>query len=82
MVLQVELKRALLESAISIKWITLLLARGLVLENDKRKVILLYISETQPIGETEEEILDLMAIFGNDGSNDITQGGLFLQKLI
>ena len=38
----VVLERALLESAISIKWITLLLARGLVLKNYERKVILLY----------------------------------------
>ena len=30
-------------------------------------------SETQPIGETGEEISDLTAIFGNDDSNDITQ---------
>ena len=31
-------------------------------------------SETQPIGETGEEISDLTAIFGNDGSDDIAQG--------
>ena len=31
-------------------------------------------SETQPNGETGEEISDLIAIFGNDDSNDITQG--------
>ena len=36
-------------------------------------------SETQPIGETGKEIPDLMAIFGNDDINGITQGGLFLQ---
>ena len=31
-------------------------------------------SETQPVGETGEEISDLTAIFGDDDSNDITQG--------
>ena len=30
-------------------------------------------SETQPTGETGDEISDLIAIFGNDDSNDITQ---------
>ena len=40
----VLLERALLESVISITWITLLLAEVLVLENFGRKVILLYIS--------------------------------------
>ena len=38
------LERVLLESAISIKWIPLLLAGVLVLKNYGRKVILLYIS--------------------------------------
>ena len=38
------LERALLESVISIKWITLLLAGVLVLKNYEKKVILLYIS--------------------------------------
>ena len=37
------LERALLESAMSIKWITLLLTRVLVLKDYNRKVILLYI---------------------------------------
>ena len=31
-------------------------------------------SETQPLGETGEEISDLTAIFENDDSSDITQG--------
>ena len=42
----VLLERALLESTISIRWITLLLAGVLVLKNYGRKVILLYISYT------------------------------------
>ena len=35
----------------------------------------------EPLGETGGEIPDHMSIFGNDDSNDITQGRLFLQKL-
>ena len=31
-------------------------------------------SEAQPIGETGEEISDRTPIFGDDDSNDITQG--------